>query len=151
MSQRLMLSALLIPAVLALPLRADDDLEALKEQATKAALEAMGPSVVQIETTGGSEVISIGRGGIPKPQGVGPTSGVIVAADGYIISSSFNFANKPSAIFIAVPGHKDRYVAKAVARDTTRMLTLLKIDANNLPVPTFVPEQEMRIGQTALA
>src|SRR5262249_59849676 len=73
------------------------------------------------------------------------------AADGSIIPSTFTFANKPTAIFIAVPGHKDRYVAKEVARDTTRMLTLLKIDANNLPVPAFVPEGEMRIGQTALA
>ena len=30
--------------------------------------------------------------------GTGPTTGLIVHADGYIISSAFNFANKPQAI-----------------------------------------------------
>ena len=40
-----------------------------------------------------------------------------VTANGYIISSAFNFANKPSGIFVAVPGHKEKYVAKLVATD----------------------------------
>src|SRR5262249_19168025 len=75
----------------------------------------------------------------------------IVSDDGYLISSAFNFANKPSAIFVALPGHKDRLVAKVVATDQTRMLTLLKVDAAGLPVPAAVPKKEMRIGQWALA
>ena len=33
-------------------------------------------------------------------KGVGPTSGLIISADGYVISSAFNFANKPSAIIV---------------------------------------------------
>jgi S1-C subfamily serine protease/predicted esterase len=84
-------------------------------------------------------------------KGVGPTTGLVVAADGYIISSAFNFANKPAAIFVAVPGHKDRFVARVVATDQTRMLTLLKIDASGLPVPIPCPKGEIRVGQSAAA
>ena len=136
--------------------RADDDLDELQEQAIKAAAKKVAPSVVQIETSGGTDVVPSGprgaggAGGLVR-KGVGPTSGLIVSADGYIISSAFNFANKPSAIFIAVPGHKERYVGKVVATDQTRMVTLLKIDAKDLAVPAAVPQKEMRIGQTAIA
>ena len=82
---------------------------------------------------------------------MGPTTGLVVAADGYVITSAFNFANKPSAVFVSVPGHKERYVAKVVATDTTRMLTLLKIPPGKLPVPTAAPKGEIRVGQTAVA
>src|SRR5437660_484167 len=112
---------------------AQDDAEDLQEKAMKAAVAKVSPSVVQIETSGGSDIL--GSGAAMFRKGAGPTTGLVVAADGYIISSAFNFANKPSAIFVSIPGRKERYVAKAVATDTTRMLTLLKIEAANLPVP----------------
>jgi serine protease Do len=120
------------------------------EQALKEAARRVAPSVVAIETSGGTEVINPGaRGQVRK--GIGPTTGLVVGAHGYVISSAFNFANKPSAIFVAVPGRKERYVAKAVATDQTRMVTLLKIDATDLPVPQPAPKAETRIGQWALA
>jgi S1-C subfamily serine protease len=131
---------------------AADDLDGLQQQAIKAAAANAAPSIVQIETSGGTDIIvstDPRRPGIRK--GMGPTSGVIVAADGYIITSAFNFANKPQAIFVGVPGHKERFVAKAIATDTTRMLTLLKIDAKDLPVPMMAPKKDVQIGQTALA
>ncbi len=130
---------------------AADDLDALQEKAIKAAVAKVAPCVVQIETSGGSEVIGRGPRGGSVRKGVGPTSGLIVAADGYVLSSSFNFANKPSDIFVAVPGHKERYVAKVVAKDASRMVTLLKINAAGLPVPQPTPKNEVRVGQTALA
>jgi serine protease Do len=140
--------------VAALPARAQapmDDLNALHEKAMKAAVKAVAPSVVLIETTGGTETIAAGPGGQQIRKGVGPTTGLVVAADGYIISSAFNFANKPSAIFVAVPGHKERYVARQVATDQTRMVTLLKIDATGLPVPPAASKGSFRVGQSALA
>ena len=130
---------------------AGDDLPALEEQAMQAAVQKVAPSIVQIETTGGTDRIGSGPKGPQIRKGVGPTTGLVVAADGYIVSSAFNFANKPTAIFVAVPGHKERYPAKVVATDTTRMLTLLKIEATGLPVPQAVPRKEIRIGQSALA
>jgi len=123
----------------------------LEEKAVKAAVRQVTPSVVQIETSGGTDVLVSGPRGQPVRKAAGPTTGVIVGADGFVISSAFNFANKPASIFVALPGHKERYVAKAVATDKTRMLTLLKIEATGLPVPPVAPRAEIRIGQTALA
>jgi S1-C subfamily serine protease/predicted esterase len=124
-------------------------LEGALEKAMKAAVAKVGPSVVQIETSGGTDVIGAGPQGFRK--GTGPTTGLVVGADGYIISSAFNFANKPSAIFVAIPGYKERLVAKVVATDHTRMLTLLKVEANGLPVPAATPKKEIQVGRWALA
>jgi S1-C subfamily serine protease len=168
MLTRHIFSLALALAALAMPrtARADDDLDGLQEKAIKAAVKAVAPCVVQIETSGGTEIITLGGGGgrgagpiTPTVRkGIGPTSGLIVSPDGYIISSAFNFANKPTSIIIAVAGHKERYVAKVVATDTTRMLTLLKIEPRDeqgqpvsLPVPVAAPKAELKIGQTAIA
>jgi len=131
--------------------QAQEDINDLYEKAAKAAVAKVAPSVVQIETTGGTDIIAVGKQGMQVRKGVGPTTGVIVSGDGYVISSAFNFANKPTAIFVTVPNHKERYVAKIVANDQTRMLTLLKIEANGLAVPQPTPKKDMKIGQTAMA
>jgi S1-C subfamily serine protease/predicted esterase len=131
---------------------AADDLESLQEKAMKAAVARVAPSVVQIETSGGADLIGGGGPGGPQiRKGTGPTTGLIVAPDGYIISSAFNFANKPSAIFIAIPGQQERLVAKVIATDQTRMLTLLKVEASKLPVPVPTPKKEIKVGQWGLA
>src|SRR5690348_5403660 len=157
MYRRATLSVLTVTAwvgfVLPLPAQAPTaaDLDALQEKAIKAAVQRVAPCLVRIETSGGAEVIGSGPRGPQVRKGAGPTTGLIVSADGYIISSAFNFANKPASIFVSVPGHHDGYVARQVATDTTRMLTLLKVEATGLPVPEAAPKKEMRIGQTALA
>ncbi len=133
--------------------RAGEDLDELQQKAIQEAVRRIAPSVVQIETSGGTDIIAAGPAGLVR-RGVGPTSGLVVDPDGYIISSAFNFANKPAAIRVAVPGHKERYVARIVAVDQTRMLTLLKIDPegnNRLVVPTPVPRADIKIGHTAIA
>jgi S1-C subfamily serine protease/predicted esterase len=142
----------LLPALLALiaPTARADDLGDLKEQAIKAAVARVAPCVVQIETQGGVDVVRAAGGGMIR-RGMGPTSGLVVSPDGYIISSAFNFANKPATIDVSVPGKKDRYPAKVVATDQTRMLTLLKIDVTGLPAPAPAPKADMKIGQTTLA
>ncbi len=151
------LLSLLTLSLLALgpTVRADDDLEDLRQRAIKTAVQKVSPCVVMIETSGGVDVV---RTGPPGPQGggmirtgVGPTTGVIVGRDGYIITSAFNFINKPSQIRVAIPGQKDRLVATVVATDQTRMLTLLKVEAKDLALPTMMPKAEIKIGHTALA
>jgi len=141
------LAILLVPAIG----RADEDVDELQEKVIKAAAKKIAPCVVQIETSGGTDIISAGPRGAMVRKGTGPTTGLIVSADGYIISSAFNFANKPSSIIVAIPGQKERKVAKAIATDQTRMLTLLKIEAVGLPVPTAAGKSEMVVGQTAIA
>lgn len=141
----------------ALPARAQQppDVNGANESAMRAAAAAAAPAVVKIETAGGLEVAGGGKkDGPPTPgvaRGTGPTTGLVVDPDGYVITSSFNFANKPSDIFVTVPGREGRLVAKVVATDQTRMLTLLKVDAKDLPVPGVYPKKDARVGQWALA
>lgn len=120
------------------------------EKAIKQAVARVSSSVVQIETSGGTELLG-GSGPNAVIKGIGPTTGVVVSPDGYIITSAFNFANKPSAVFVAIPGETERRVAKIVANDLTRMLTLIKVEATGLKVPPAVPKNEIRIGQWAVA
>ncbi len=124
---------------------ADDSLAALEERAMRAAVERVAPSVVRIETVGGLE--RIGK----MLVGTAPTTGLVVAADGYIVSSAFNFVQKPDSILITLPGGK-RQAARLVATDHSRMLVLLKVETEEpLVVPEFVPEEAIHVGQWALA
>jgi S1-C subfamily serine protease/predicted esterase len=132
---------------------AQPDLQMLEAlgKSTQAALDKIGPSVVQIRTIGGLDVIATGGKGPGLLKGMGPTTGVVVSPDGFIISSSFNFAHKPAAITVSIPGVKDPLDARVVATDQTRMLTLLKVEAKDLTVPAAIPKSEHAIGQWTLA
>jgi S1-C subfamily serine protease len=127
------------------------------EKAMKAAIARAAPAVVKIETVGGLELVggTASRFGAQPTmslrKGVGPSTGLVVAADGYVVTSSFNLAHKPNRIFVAVAGRKDRLVAEVVHTDHSRMLTLLKVDATDLPAPVVYPKNEVVVGQWALA
>src|SRR4051794_15028198 len=156
MSRRKTLPLLAVAALGLALAPAGADLDELQERAVKAAGQRVAPGVGQIETSGGTEVIRAGPTCLFR-RGTGATTGLIVGQDGpdaYIISSAFNFANKPSAVRVAVPGHKERYVAEIVATDQTRMLTLLKVrveGAAKLPLPEAAPKAGIKIGHTSLA
>jgi serine protease Do len=115
------------------------------EAVIKAAVVQASPSLVRIETVGGADVIG------DVLAGTGPTTGVIVSADGYIITSSFNFAANPATILVTLPDSNQRLPAEIVARDHLKQLTLIKVEADNLTPAVAVPEAEIRIGQWALA
>ncbi|HUY36260.1 MAG TPA: PDZ domain-containing protein [Pirellulales bacterium] len=132
---------LLVPALRA----SDDDLASREESAMQAAVARVSPSVVSIETLGGLERVG------QVLFGTGPTSGLIVSSDGYIVSSAFNFAQKPASILVEL-ADGSRAAAEWVATDRNRMLVLLKIPATvDLPVPEGVSEDEMRVGQWSIA
>lgn len=120
------------------------DLELLEERAFKQAAAFVNPSIVRIETVGGQD--RVGK----IVTGTGPTSGVIVSKDGLIISSAFNFIGKPSSILVTLPDGR-RFPAQIVASDHLKMLTLLKIKAQNLPVPLAIPENELQVGMWSIA
>lgn len=136
----ILLATLILPSAL----RADD-LDSLEQKAAAAAVERVAPSVVRIETVGGLEMVG------SVAFGTGPTSGLIVDPQGYIISSAFNFSNQPSSILVRLPDGT-RKPAKLVATDHSRMIVLLKV-AVDKPLPTceIAPESEMRVGQTVIA
>lgn len=127
----------------------EGDLDRVLESAVKSAVNRVAPCIVQIQTVGGQEFLGSGRDAVQRGQG--PTTGLIVGADGWILSSSFNFANKPTAITVHLPGRKEPAFAKVVAHDRTRQVTLLKVEADGLPTPTPVPAGQLKIGQWVVA
>ena len=130
--------------------RADDDLPGREEQAMKAAVARVASSVVRIETLGGLETVG------NLLVGTGPTTGLIVSTDGYVISSAFNFINKPTQILVYL-ADGTRLPAQLAGRDDSRMLVLLKVPTTGLdvkkqlPVPAAAPLTEIRVGQWAIA
>ena len=126
--------------------KADDPgLAVLEEKAMRKAVEHVAPCVVRIETVGGLEKVG------NMLIGQGPTTGLIVSADGYIISSAFNFVQQPSSILVTLPDDT-RAPAKVIAKDHSRMLVLLKVNTDSqLPTPEPVPAKEIRVGQWSIA
>jgi serine protease Do len=80
----------------------------------------------------------------------GPTTGLVVSADGYILSSAWNFESNPSVISVTLAGGKT-YAAEILGIDRAASLALLKIDAQDLPVPTFIDPRTVREGAWAFA
>lgn len=121
------------------------DVTALEEEAVRAAVAKVAPSVVRVETVGGLE--KVGKVLI----GEGPTTGLIVSPDGYVLSSSFNFAQQPSSILVTL-ADGTRLPARRVATDHNRMVTLLKVEPmRDLPVPDAAPLADVRVGAWAIA
>ena len=123
---------------------ADGRLEALEEQAFKQAAALVDPSLVRIETVGGLEQVG------EVTLGTGPTSGLIVSGDGFVISSSFNFVSKPASILVTLADGR-RFPAKLVASDKLKLLTLLKVEATGLTPAKPASREAVKVGQWAIA
>ena len=150
--RRILLLSALLAVLIARPVRAQEDLNEQLEKMVKLAARKAAPSVVQIVTQGGSDVVVTDpKKGTIFRKALGPTTGLVVAADGYVITSTYNFINNPTTILVNVPDQGESLVARKVANDKSRMLTLLKVDAKGLTVPVAVPKKEMNEGQWALA
>jgi serine protease Do len=107
------------------------------------------PSLVRIEGFGGIAA-GVDGGGYQAP-GEGPTTGVVLSSDGYVITSTFNFLRKPPIITVVTPDGK-RHVAKLLGRDETRKLCMLKVDgASGWSVPEFAQRESLKVGQWVVA
>jgi len=121
----------------------------LAPKAFRAAAAEVQPSLVRIEGFGGLAA-GVAGGGYQAP-GEGPTTGLILSSDGYIVTSTFNFIRKPPVITVVFPSGQRR-IAKLLGRDETRRICLLKVDGvSDLPVPEFTPRSELKVGQWAVA
>ena len=80
----------------------------------------------------------------------GSTTGIIYSADGYIITSSFNFVRDPVLISVTLSDGR-QLAADLIARDRVRKIALLQVDAKGLPVPTWVRGSDIRVGQWTIA
>lgn len=122
---------------------AADDIEVASVSVPIEEIQRISPSIVRIETAGGTEV----RAGLSASA---PATGVVVGADGWIISSTFNLSHRPSGIVVTL-ADGTKHAARIVAEDRSRLLVLLKIDSENLPVPEAVPPEEIVVGKSAFA
>ncbi len=120
------------------------ELEEQEEKAFKQAATQVAASLVRIETVGGLDQVQ------KFAVGNGPTTGLVLSADGYVISSSFNFISKPASIIVSLTDGR-RLAAKVVASDTSRMLTLLKIEGTGLVPAQAAPKNAIKVGQWAIA
>lgn len=114
------------------------------EQAFRQAVALADPSIVRIETVGGLDVIG------DLLTGSGPTTGVVVSEDGYVITSSFNFISRPASILVTLADGR-RLPAEQVANDRSRKLTLLKVEATGLTPLPAAAKGGVRVGQWAIA
>ncbi len=88
------------------------------------------------------------RGGEP-PVRVGQGSGVIINADGYIVTNNHVVAN---ASDLEVTLHDNRtFKATIVGTDPTTDLALIQIKEQDLPSLPFVDSDEVKVGEWVLA
>ena len=103
----LTLAALLLVPVLGFAQDVNDS----TEKAMKAVGAKIAPYIARIETTGGQEAVWGSRDPRKKDgadvlfrRGTGATTGLVVDANGYIITSSFNFIGKPTELLVCCKG-----------------------------------------------
>ena len=93
-------------------------------------------------------------GQVPQKQGKqtleGLGSGVIVSADGYILTANHVVA-KADEIMVGLGAELRKYKAKKVGTDPGTDVALLKIDERNLPAITFADSDKARAGDVVLA
>ena len=95
-----------------------------------------------------------GRGGRRGPQreqkeqSLG--SGVIISADGYILSNS-HVVEGAEEIKVALSGSNEEYIAKAIGTDPQTDISVLKIEAKNLQPLTMTDSDQLQVGDVVLA
>lgn len=121
------------------------DPEQLEELAVRASVTKLSPSVIRFETIGGNNRVD----GVVVASG--PSTGLVVSKDGYVISSSFHFAHQPASILARLPNGKTA-AAEIVGRDLSRKVVLLKIQTElELSVPDMMKPEKVQVGQTVIA
>lgn len=84
----------------------------------------------------------------PEVQGLG--SGVILTADGYLVTNNHVVENA-TEIRVALPDNRREYKAEIVGRDPQTDVAVLKINAGNLPTATLGDSSTLKVGDTVLA
>jgi len=133
------------------------------------AVEKASPWLVTVQVYGGTRAAlappapkAKGKGGKKKrksllPRGAprfpvarGATTGVILSQDGLVLTSLWSFQLQPVAVVVGLPDGR-RFTARALGRDFSRGLALLKIEGKDLPCPEPAPPASYRTGSWVLA
>ena len=144
---------------------------------TYAAEKAL-PSVVYIKNTQNSKVQTVeysdpfedffsdpfggffgrGQGGnngrrqrqIQTPKRVGAGSGVIISADGYIVTNN-HVVDGADELTVTLNENSKEYSARIIGADKATDLALIKIDAKNLPAIVIANSDDVKVGEWVLA
>lgn len=81
------------------------------------------------------------------PSGLG--SGVIISADGYIITNN-HVIDGASKVEVVLNNQKT-YSAEVIGKDANTDIALLKINQNNLPFLSFIDSDQVKVGEWVLA
>ncbi len=113
------------------------------------------PSVVHITQL--NRVMQVRRDYFGQPMATGqsrlsPTglgSGVIVSADGYILTNN-HVAKGAESLLVRLSDGKE-YPAKLVGRDEATDLAVIKVDAKNLPAAQLADSDALEVGEWVVA
>lgn len=116
----------------------------------RSAIDSVRPALVTIESFGGVSAIPGVIGGIRR-QGEGNTTGVMLSPDGWIVTSTFNFVQRPNAITV-ITSDGERRLAKMYGQDNTRKICLLRVDGrDDFPCAKLADSGDVFVGQWSLA
>jgi serine protease Do len=90
------------------------------------------------------------RNRLPDQQQQGLGSGVIITADGYVLTNN-HVVEDADDVRVSIGESNKRYVAKVVGRDAFTDIAVLKIDAANLSPATFGDSDQLQVGDVVLA
>jgi serine protease Do len=76
-------------------------------------------------------------------------SGVVVSADGYIVTN--NHVVDGAGVIRVTLSNRKKYIAKVIGKDPETDLALLKIDAQDLPHIDYGNSDDLQVGQWVLA
>jgi len=90
------------------------------------------------------------RGGsVPAPSRKGSGSGVLVSADGYIVTNN-HVVDEADEVTVTLDNKKN-FKAKVVGKDPSTDLAVIKIEGKGFPYLTFANSDDVHLGQWVLA
>ena len=111
------------------------------------AISGVVPYLVRIETIGGHEKVG------SEFVNEGTSTGILLDKEGYVITGAFNFLHDPTSILLIFPDGTKK-VARKIAADQLRMLTLLKANdftGNETPPLSMRSKVSINIGERCIA
>lgn len=87
---------------------------------------------------------------VETPKRAAAGSGVIISADGYIVTNN-HVVDGADELTVTLNENSKEYSARIIGADATTDLALIKIDAKNLPAITIANSDDVKVGEWVLA
>ena len=87
---------------------------------------------------------------VQTPKRAAAGSGVIISADGYIVTNN-HVVDGADELTVTLNENSKEYSARVIGADKTTDLALIKIDASNLPAIVIANSDDVKVGEWVLA